>query len=155
MKLYEISALIEGLIDPETGEFTDLEALAALEMEEAKKISDIACLIKNSEAAAKAHKEEKQAQEAKQKIEENRAKRLKEFLAGYLNGAKFKDERVSISYRKSTSTEIDETMDLSRLPDEFKKVTVEANKTAIKEALQAGEVIEGCRLVEKNNLIIK
>ena len=65
MKLYEIDpaidALIEKLIDPETGEITDTSAIEALEMEKAKKIENLACYIKNLTADAAAYKAEKDA----------------------------------------------------------------------------------------------
>jgi hypothetical protein len=41
------------------------------------------------------------------------------------------------------------------LPDEYKKVTVEANKTAIADALKKGIQIDGCALVKKSNIQIK
>jgi len=155
MKLYEIDEKILSLVDEETGEIADLEALEALEMERDAKISNIGCWIKDLKAEAEAIKAEKQNLEKRQKVAENKAEQLKGFLTRYLNGAKYKDARVSISYRSSVSTEVDEALDLNKLPEEFKKVKVEANKTAIKEALQAGEVIEGCRLVEKTNIQIR
>jgi hypothetical protein len=56
--------------------------------------------------------------------------------------------------RKSTSVEV--TANVNDLPKEYKvvKVTEQADKTAIKEALKGGKVIEGCRLVDNENLKI-
>lgn len=155
MTLYEIEQSILECVDMETGDIIDIDRLNALELERDAKISNIGCWIKDLKAEAEAIKAEKQNLEKRQKVAENKAEQLKGFLTRYLNGAKYKDARVSISYRSSVSTEVDETLDLNKLPDEFKKVKVEANKTAIKEALQAGEVIEGCRLVEKTNIQIR
>ena len=76
-------------------------------------------------------------------------------LEKYLDGKKISNEKCSISYRKSVSTEFADDLDLNTLPDDCKKVTITANKTAIKEALQNGAIIEGCALVEKNNIQIK
>ena len=55
--------------------------------------------------------------------------------------------------RKSSSVSVD---DVNSLPKELKviKVTEQADKKAIKEALQAGESIEGCEIVENLNLKI-
>jgi hypothetical protein len=50
---------------------------------------------------------------------------------------------------------IDESLDVSTLPTEYQKIKIEADKTAIKKALEAGEKIDGCVLVEKDNVIIK
>ena len=55
--------------------------------------------------------------------------------------------------RKSTSVQVE---DVNSLPKEFKvvKLTEQADKKAIKEALKSGEVIEGCEIVENLNLKI-
>lgn len=155
MKLYEIDAAILDCIDQETGEVVDFEKLQALEMERDSKISNIACWIKDLKAESEAIKAEKKTMESRIKAADNKADQLTRFLAAYLNGMAYKDARCAISYRKSTSTEIDEDMDLNTLPEEFKNVTVTANKSAIKEALQNGAKIPGCTLVEKNNIQIK
>ncbi len=155
MTLYEIDKSILECVDVETGEVVDVDKLTELEMFRDEKISNIACWIKDCKAEAEAIKAEKQALEKRQKVAENKAEALKNFLRVYLNGEKFKDGRCSISYRKSTSTKIDEDLDISRLPDEYKRVKVEADKTAIKDALSAGIEIKGCSLVENTSVIIK
>lgn len=155
MKLYEIDAAIEDCVDKETGDIVDIEKLEALEMERDAKISNLACWIKDLAAEEKAIKEEEDNLAKRRKVVANKKESVNNFLKAYLNGCKYKDSRVSISYRTSTSTEIDEDLDLNTLPDEYKRVKIEPAKTAIKEALQAGEIIEGCRLVENTSMIIK
>lgn len=155
MNLYEINEEILKCVDEETGDIIDFERLSELEIEESDKISNIACWIKDLKAEAEAIKVEKKNLEKRQKSAENKMESLKDYLEGYLDGRKFKDARCSISYRKSVSTEIAEDLDLNTLPDECKIIKVEANKTAIKEALQNGEVINGCKLVEKSNIQIR
>ena len=155
MRLYEINEEILKCVDEETGDIIDLERLSELEIEESDKISNIACWIKDLKAEAEAIKAEKQNLEKRQKAAENRMESLKNYLAGYLGGRKFKDARCSISYRKSISTVIDESLDLSTLPAEYQKIKIEADKTAIKNALEAGTKIDGCALIEKDNIIIK
>lgn len=154
MNLYQIEAAILDCIN-EDGEVIDLDRLDALEMERDSKISNIACWIKDLKAEAEAIKAEKQNLDKRQKAAENKASSLKDYLAGYLNGEKYKDARVSISYRKSTAVQIDEDMDIKTLPEEYLKVTVEPSKTAIKEALTNGVAVEGCSLVENNNIQIR
>lgn len=155
MNLFQIDDAIMACIDQETGDILDVEKLDALEMEREKKISNTACFIKNLRAEAEAIKAEKMKMADRQKAKENLADRLENYLANYLGGLTYEDERCAISYRKSTSTEIAEDLDLSTLPDDCKKIKVEADKTAIKKALQNGEKIDGCVLVEKNNIQIK
>ena len=155
MNLFEIDAAIEGLFDEETGEITDIEKLESLEMEWEKKITYIACKAKNAKADAEALKAEKMAMEKRQKAEERVVESCKRFLEKYLDGKTIKNEKCAISYRKSTSTKIAEDLDLNTLPEECKKITVSANRDAIKAALLLGEKIEGCSLEEKNNIQIK
>ena len=137
----------------EDGEVVDTEKLAALEMERDLKISNIACWIKELNAEAKAIKEEKDNLAKRQKVAENKAESLKNYLSMYLNGATFKDARCAVSYRHSTSTEF--TGDVNSLRDDLCTIKRDANKTAIKAALLAGEVIEGAALVEKDSIQIK
>lgn len=154
MNLYQIEAEMLTCIS-EDGEVIDLEKLDALTMERNSKVSNIACWIKDLKAEAEAIKAEKQNLDKRQKVAENKAASLREYLAGFLNGEKYKDARVSISYRKSTAVQIAEDMDIKRLPEEYLKVTVEPSKTAIKEALTNGVAVEGCSLVENNNIQIR
>lgn len=155
MKLYEIDAAIENCVDAETGDVIDIERLEALEMERDTKISNLACWVKDLTAEEKALKDEEDNLAKRRKAVANKKASINDFLKAYLNGCKFKDSRVSISYRTSTSTEIDEDLDISALPDEYKLVEIRPSKIAIKEALQAGQTIEGCRLVENTSMIIK
>lgn len=155
MNLFQIDDAIMACIDQETGDILDVEKLDALEMEREKKISNTACFIKNLRAEAEAIKAEKMKMADRQKAKENLADRLENYLTNYLGGLTYEDERCAISYRKSTSTEIAEDLDLSTLPDGCKKIKIEADRTAIKKALQNGEKIDGCALVVKNNIQIK
>lgn len=155
MNLYEIEAAILDCVDEETGEIFDIEKVEALEMERDAKISNLACWVKELRAEADAIKAEKNNLEGRMKAKNNLADRISEYLKNFLNGAKFEDSRCAISYRKSESTEIAKDLDLNTLPEECKKITVEANKTAIKAALKLGMKIDGCALIQKNNIQIK
>lgn len=155
MRLYEIDNAILDCVDMETGEIIDIDKLNALAIERDAKVSNIACWIKDLKAEAEAIKAEKLNLEKRQKAAENKAEQLKNYLSLCLNGGTFKDARCAISYRKSVATEIAEGFDVNTLPNEYKKITVTADRTAIKEALQNGAKIDGCFLVEKNNIQIK
>lgn len=155
MNLYEIEDAILECVDTETGDILDIEKLEALEIERDAKISNLACWVKELRSDAAAIKAEKDNLDKRMKAKENLADRISNYLQNFLNGAKFEDSRCAISYRKSESTEIADGLDLNTLPDECKKITVTANKTAIKEALKGGAKIDGCALVVKNNIQIK
>ena len=154
MKLYEILAALENCVDQETGEIIDIEALDALEMQYEKKVSDIACWVKNLRAEAGALKNEKDALAKRQKVCENKADSLQKYLDSILNGAKFKDERVSISYRRSESVEVDDAA-IDELPARFIKIEKSVMKTPLKDALKGGQTFDGVRLVEHNNIQIR
>jgi hypothetical protein len=155
MNLYEIDeAMYIGCVDEETGEI-DTVKLEALQMERDKKISNLACWVKDLAAEEEAIANEMRALGKRKSAVGNRKESVKNYLQGYLNGEKFKDGRCSISYRKSKSVEIDESVDPLTLPQELVKVTVEPSKTLIKEAIEAGREITGCRIVEKENIQIR
>lgn len=65
-----------------------------------------------------------------------------------------KSPTMKISLRKSVQTVID---DIDLIPKQYKTIKVETtpDKTAIKKAIQEGELIEGAHLEEKNNLQIR
>lgn len=154
MNLYEIDQAIMDCIDYETGEILDAERLDALQMERNSKIEGVACWIKNLTADALAYKAEKEAFAEREKKALKKAEELKEWLSMALGGQKFNTWRCAVSFRRSEAVEIeDETL----LPPELKteKITYSPNKTAIKEAIKAGQDIPGAQLVERMNPTIK
>ena len=155
MTIYDIEAEIMDCIDQETGEVIDLDRLNALEMERDRKISNVACWIKDLKAEAEAIKAEKQALDKRQKAAENKAESLKTWLSGILQGEKFKDSRCAISYRKSERVDFADNFNFDTLPDYMKKVTVEPRKSEIKEFLKAGGEIDGVRIEENTSMTIK
>lgn len=154
MTIYEIDDEILNLVDQETGEVVDIERLQELEMERDKKISNVACWIKNLKAEAEAIKAEKDNLAKRQQACEKKAEQLRNYLSYALNGMKYKDARVSVSYRKSETVEVDDAA-LSSLPDEYIKVERTVKKAELKDALKLGFEFDGCRLIEKNNIQIR
>lgn len=151
--LYEINDSIMSLIDEETGEITDIEALNALQIERDTKIENIALWIKNLKADVEMFKAEKQAFEEKQRRAEKKAESLKNYLIGALDGQKFKTARVECSYRSSESVNV---TDITIIPTEYLRFAEPtADKTAIKAAIKAGKEIAGAEIVTKSNLLIK
>ena len=155
MTLYEIDEQILECIDEETGEIIDVEKLTALNMEREKKISNVACWIKDLKAEAEALKIEKQNLAKRQQTCENKVESLKRWLAIALNGAKYKDSKCSVGYRKSTSVNFGINFDFNTLPEDLKKVTVEPKKNEIKQAIKDGLQIDGVTLEESNNIIVQ
>lgn len=163
MTLFEINEAItkaiENAIDPETGEITDFSELEALAISRDEKIKNTALYILNIRAEAQALAEqEKKFKERKQAIQ-NREKRILARLEFDLNGESFNSTEVNISYRKSKAVEITDEQafeDYANLFPEYRKpIKVEADKTAIKEAIASGKEIPGCEVVTKLNMQIK
>ena len=108
MNIYEIDSAILALIDPETGEVLDNEAFDALQMERDEKIENIACWLKNTDAEAKAIRNEELELAKRRKALENRVDRLKAYLGYALNGNKLDlcvsshQEAINLGVRTAT-----------------------------------------------------
>lgn len=153
MNLFEIEKEILSCIDMETGEIIDIEKLDQLQMDRDKKIENIALWIKNLLSDAEALKAQKQTFADRQKAAENKAESLKKYLSAYLDGQKFSTDKVSVSFRKTSSVNI---TDFSKVPEEFLKYAEPTvDKTAVKNAIKAGEKVAGAEIVEYNSISIK
>lgn len=151
--LYEINEEILNCVDTETGEIIDPEKLSRLQMDFDDKVEGIALWIKDLLSDAAAIKAEKDKLADRQRVCENKAKNLKEYLSGFLAGQKFCTPRVAISYRKSESVSVS---DVGKIPKEYLKYKEpEPDKTKIKNALKIGENIPGAELIENQNILIK
>ena len=165
MNLYEIEKSLnefmekgfEKYVDTETGEFDEqgfnLE-LAELELAKDEKIENIGLFIKNLSADIVELKAEEKALAERRKAKENKAEYLKNILAVSLGGKKLETAKIALTFRKSEQVKI---VDEEKLPKDFLKVkvTVSADKTAIKKAIKAGQAVVGAELVEVQNLQIK
>lgn len=153
MNLYEIDSAITACVDEETGEIIDLEKLSELLMERDMKIEKVALWIKNLDANATAIKAERDALDKRMKSAENKAKSLREWLKNALECKPFETAKVRISFRKSESAEVDESVLDKKWCRE--KVTYTPDKTAIKNAIKAGQSVAGAKIVVNHNIQIK
>lgn len=152
MNLYEIDAAVMACIDEETGEIVDEQKLNDLEMERGRKIENTALWIKNLRAEVKALKDEEAAFKARRQTAENKLDSLERYLSGYLDGQKFKSDKVSIFHRSIESVNV---TDIDKVPQELTRVTVEARKDDIKKLLKDGRVVPGAELVTKTSMVIR
>lgn len=151
--LYQIDQAIVDLVDNETGEIIDIEMFDSLQMERDEKIESIALYIKDLKAEAEALKAEKLAFAERQKVAENKAESLKNYLAYALKGQAFKSTKAVVSFRKTQQVDIP---DIYKLDENFLKYAEPtADKTAIKEAIKAGQTVKGATLIENTSVIIK
>lgn len=161
--LYEIDEQLNRLIslddnseyscfDPDTGELIDSSALEELKMERNTKIENIALFIKNDKAEQEMIEQEQRRLSSRLKALRNHQEWLKQYLMNSLHYMQFKTPFVSISYRNSTSVVCE---DPTLLPVEYQKVTVEARKQDIANALKAGVAVQGATLENKCSIIIR
>ena len=155
MNIYEIEQAIMDLVDPETGEIADFEALDALSMARKEKIENVALWIKNLNAEAKAIREEEKALAERRGAAETKADSLQRYLDRMLDGNKFSTPKVAISYRKSKAVEIADEEAFIKAGAYLVPQDPKIDKKAISEALKNGTVIAGAELVERNNIQIK
>ena len=153
MKLYEIDQAIMDCIDMETGEIINEELLNSLQMERDVKIENVVLWIKELKAEAEALKAEKIAFAERQKVAENKVESLKNYLAYALKGQAFKSTKAVVSFKKTQQVDVP---DIYALDENFLRYKEpEADKTAIKEAIKAGQTVKGATLIENTSVIIK
>lgn len=159
MNIYEIDRQIAELVD-ENGEITDLDALDALTMERDKKVENVILFIKELTAEAEAMRQEEIALADRRRKAERNIERLKSYLDYALSGQKFSTPRCSISWRRTSSLDLDEAATMSFIlanqrDDLLTFKDPEISKKAIKECIKAGEIIPGAAMREKLSPIIK
>lgn len=154
----EIDALIESAID-ETGEIVNEVALSQADeliKERTVLLTDLAAWVKWAEQTRITEIDSRIEQLRKDRARFEKAIEFAEkaIRANLPEGQKLKTDDVSVSWRKSESVIVS---DAAFLPEKFQRVktTIEADKKALKEALTAGEKIEGVSLEARQHLVIK
>lgn len=160
MNIYEIDKQIMECVDSETGEIIDVEKLEALQMEREAKIESVACWVKNITASAQDIREEEKSLAERRKVLENKAERLKAYLADALGGNKFETAKCSLSFRSSASVQIeDEAALITWLEENYRddclKYSTTVNKTAVGNILKNGVKVPGAHIEQRSNLQIK
>ena len=98
MKLYEINGAIESLIDTETGEIKDADALHNLQMSRNDKIHNIAAYIINLKSDAEQAEARAKVFAERAKHARNKAASLEAYLQSQLGGAKWKDDDFTVTF---------------------------------------------------------
>lgn len=161
MKLYEIvndyNLLYERLeaeSDPE-GIKTLTDTLESLEGELMDKLAACCAMVKNFEAEGEACAAEVKRLNDMKRVALNKAEALKSYLRHELERTGAKTTTVGVfrcSFRNNTVVEVD---DPNTLPAEFQRITVAADKTALKKALQDGATIDGARLATSTTFSVR
>ena len=142
------------------GEIVDFDQLDKLTMAREEKLENIALYIKALEAEAAAIREEEKSLAARRKVKENKAVRLREYLATALGGQPFETARVALSFRSSQALKVtDPVALLDYLEDNYddclsyKAPTVRLD--AVKLLIKRGVVVPGAEIETRNNLQMK
>lgn len=158
--LYELNAdlqhVLDGglIVDEETGEVLfDSANLEQLQAAYEDKLEAVGLFIKNLESDAKAIRVEEQALAARRHVLSNKASRLREYMLLNLgDDEKLQTPRIAISARYTEAVQVDDDAELDEV---YLRIKAEPNKTAIKEALKAGEEIPGASIVKNRSLQVK
>lgn len=151
---------LEGAID-ENGEIkSDVLAELLGEVKEAKetKVLNIACFVKNLQGDADKIDAEIRRLKARKESLVSKADSLEQYLKANLEQGteRYKDARAEISWRKSSVVNVTADPDmLAKIRPDLVRTKHEADKTAIKKAIESGELIIGCEIVSKQGLVIK
>jgi len=129
------------------------DALDAIEADRDQKIENTICLYKNIASDSEAIGLEINRLTARKKALDSQANRVKDWLRINTLGEKLSYPRGEIRWRKSESVHID--CDPSDLDKRFQRVKVEADKTGLKKAIKAGEVIDNVTVEQNLNIVIK
>ena len=169
--IYPLDQAIENLIinltDEDTGELkcSDEElaaAMADLEMDFDKKIvalrnsyMDINLQSKRVAADAKVLRDEAASVQKRANTLQNKAERIRRFIAYLLQGEKFEKEGVKITYRKSEECVIDNDFCLWAIENMPALLDFKPRKQDIAEALKHGIDIPNAHIEERSNIQIK
>ena len=150
-ELYEVYNEIEN----NGGEMTP-ELEATLEITEAERLTKgegYVYVIKQLRSQSDMIKSEiKRLQEIEKRYQNSADKLADTLLQSVVAHGQIKTALVTISSRKSKSVSI---TDESLLGAEFMRIKTEPNKTAIKEAIESGQEVQGALIVENYSLNIR
>ena len=162
--LYQITndylQLMQMMEDPELDPQTLADTMEGIEGELEVKAEGYAKVLKNLEADVVAIKAEVDRLSERKKTIENNIKRMKESLQYAMEATgktKFKTELFSFSVRNNVPKVVMDEPYIENVPERFLKYKdPEINRTAIKDAIQNGEDLEGLAHLEvSKGLIIK
>lgn len=163
MTLYDIDNRLRNFepeVDEETGELLNAAELDSLQMERDAKIEGVALWVKELDAEAAAIKAERDALAERQRAKERKRDSLKRYLQTALNGEKFETARCKVSYRKTSSVQVNEFVFepwAKEHAPELLRETIEykPEKAAIKDAIRAGMNVIGAQLVESTSMTVR
>lgn len=160
MKLYEISEQHAGLLaldDPELPQEAIDNTLEALQGEFEDKGRSVIAFALNCDAQAKVIDEHIKRLQARSKALKRRHQSMRDYLLTNMERcgiSKIESPLFTATVKSGGSKSVTVDAD-AELDKKFQRVTVTADKAAIKKALEAGEEVNGAHIETKNTLMIK
>ena len=158
--LYEIAWMYRQVLDMEPESDDEfgamMTALDELQGELTDKADNIVRYIRNLSAEADALKAEEAALYKKRRAVENKAERLKAYLAAQMTLCGLRELKAGLfKLRFQPTTPAISIIDESAVPEKFHRVKVEIDKLAIRDALKNGEEVPGIELQRGEALVIR
>lgn len=144
------------------GDITEAEStlekwFAEIEADRDTKVDNYAALIRELELRADMRDEEVRRLTARRNIDRANASRLKARLQMFFeehNLSKLETRRFKVSLvNNGGKIPVVVECSPSALPPSLQRVTIDADKDAIREAIEKGDTIDGCRLGERGRSI--
>ena len=159
----EIRTKLENLeVDEETGEVLNFAEIEELEAERDTKVENILCYCLDLQAEEDAIKNKAKELTKRARTVANKRERLKQYVASVLNGEKFKTDRVTASWRKSETTDVEEGKEsdlvawlMENHPDWLKCEEPKPIKDSLTKAIKGGEEIPYVTINAHNNMSYK
>ena len=160
MNLYEIASQYRAVLEMEPENDDELaaqmNALDELEGELTVKAENIVRYMRNLSAEADALKAEEAALYKKRKAAENKAERLKAYLAAQMTLCGLKELKAGLfKLRFQPTTPAISIIDEGAIPEKFWIVKREVSKSSIKDAIKAGEEVPGIEIQRGEALVIR
>lgn len=163
--LYEIADLylqdLDKLNDLDLPEDVVRDTIEGMQGDMQEKCTNVAAFIRNTESLAEQIKQAEQAMAARRKALENRADRIRQYLLESMQRTgitKIESPWFKIALAKNPPSVVVDDEDTLKFahPEFVKVVTTESlDKAAIKEAIKAGQIVEGARLASSDRVSIK
>jgi len=158
--LYEIAGMYRQILDmePENDEEYSamMSALDEIHGELTEKADHIVRYIRNLTAEADSLKAEEAALYKKRRAVENKAERLKVYLAAQMTLCGLKELKAGLFKLKFQPTPpAISIIDEAAIPEQYRKVKVEIDKLAIRDALKNGEDVLGIEVQRGEALVIR
>lgn len=155
----EFREAAEKLADADLPDEVIADTLESLQFPIEEKAKNVAMVIRNIEASAKAIKEAADAMITRAKSEENRAKHLKGYLQSAMEATgitKIESPYFVISLRNNPESVVIDAE--SQIPQDYMReipARFEVDKQLVKQAIKDGYTVPGCHLTRTQSLQIK